>query len=302
MSAIEPSDGPVGLVGCGIMGSGIARCLRDSGYDVVVFDKSSAAMERAAEMGCVPAASPAVIAQRARVVLISLPKPEHVVDVVRNGADALLAEAASGSVIIDVSTVDPGTSRDNAAAAREQGVGYLDCPILGRPSAAGQWTLPSGGDAADLEMVMPILQAFAAKVVHIGPSGQGNMLKLLNNLMFGAINAITCEVFALGERLGMDSALFFDTVVDSGAGTVSNLFRDIGPRIVSGDFDPTFSIDNLAKDVGLGIAMAQDVGMAMPVSESGQRFNRMAQEAGLGGQDTAAVVKVFGNKSPTGEQ
>jgi len=99
----------------------------------------------------------------------------------------------------------------------------------------------------------------------------------------------------------MDAALFFDTVVDSGAGTVSNLFRDIGPRIVAGDFEATFSVDNLAKDVGLGIAMAEEVGMAMAVSESGQQFNRLAQEAGLGGEDTAAVVKVFGDVVPAGE-
>ncbi len=299
MNRIGPGDGPVGLVGCGIMGSGIAGCLRDQGFDVVVFDKSAAAMERAAEMGCAAVGSPAEVARRARVVLISLPKPEHVVEVVRNGAECLLAAAGEGSVIVDVSTVDPATSQGNAAVARDQGVGYLDCPILGRPSAAGQWTLPSGGDAADIETVMPILEAFSAQVIHVGSSGQGNMLKLLNNLMFGAINAITCEVFALGERLGMDSALFFDTVVDSGAGTVSNLFRDIGPRIVAGDFDATFSIDNLAKDVGLGIAMASEVGMSMAVSESGQRFNRMAQEAGLGGEDTAAVVKVFGKEGAT---
>ena len=280
MSAIGPSDGPVGLVGCGIMGSGIAGCLLDSGYEVVVFE----------------------VARQARVVLISLPKPEHVVGVVRTGDDCLLAGTREGSMIVDVSTVDPATSRSNAAEAGSKGVGYLDCPILGRPSAAGKWTLPSGGDAADLETVRPILDAFSAKVIHVGSSGQGNMLKLLNNLMFGAINAITCEVFALGERLGMDPALFFDTVVDSGAGTVSNLFRDIGPRIVAGEFAATFSVDNLTKDVGLGIAMAADIGMPMEVSESGQKFNRMAQEAGLGDQDTAAVVKVFGEAASSGGQ
>jgi 3-hydroxyisobutyrate dehydrogenase-like beta-hydroxyacid dehydrogenase len=240
------------------------------------------------------------VSRQARVVLISLPKPEHVAEVVRGGKTSLLSAADEGAVIIDLSTVDPETTRSNAAAAREAGVGYLDCPILGRPANAGRWTLPSGGEASDLEAVMPILDTISAKVIHVGPSGQGNMLKLLNNLMFGAINAITCEVFALGERLGMDPALFFDTVVDSGAGTVSNLFRDIGPRIVAGDFAATFSIDNLAKDVGLGIAMAQEVGMPMEVSRSGQRFNRLAQEAGLGGEDTAAVVKVFSDAANTG--
>lgn len=293
MAPVQPGDGPIGLVGVGIMGSGIARRLIEHGYEVVAFDKSGDAMSGARQMGCTTAATPAEVASRAWVVLISLPKPEHVVDVVRGGDDSLLAGAREGAVIVDVSTVDPATSRDNAKAAVEKGVGYLDCPILGRPAAAGHWTLPSGGEAEHLALVTPVLETFADRIVHVGPSGQGNMLKLLNNLMFGAINAITCEVFALGERLGMDSQFMFDTIVDSGAGTVSNLFRDIGPKIAGREFSANFSIDNMAKDVGLGIAMAGEVGMTLEVSESGQRANCKAQEAGLGSEDTSAVVKVF---------
>jgi 3-hydroxyisobutyrate dehydrogenase-like beta-hydroxyacid dehydrogenase len=292
----------VGLVGCGLMGAPIASRLVEDGYRVVVYDKSAEAMARAARIGCTTVAAPSEVGRRARVVLISLPRPEHVTEVVRTGDDCLLAGVQEGSVIVDTSTVDPATSQRNAEAARVLGVGYLDCPILGRPSGCGRWTLPAGGDAENLEAAKPILEAFAARIVHVGPSGHGNMLKLLNNLIFGAINTVTGEVFALGERLGIDPGLLFDTISESGAATVSNLFRELGPKIVERDFIPNFTVDNLEKDVGLGLSMARQAGMTLEFSEAGQRINRAAQKAGLGEDDTAGVVRVFEAQKPARER
>lgn len=273
----------------------MAAALIDHGYDVVAFDKSDAAMSRARDIGCAGAATPAAVARSARVVLISLPRPEHVVDVVRAGDDCLLRGARPGSVIVDTSTVDPATTQQNAVVAADAGVGYIDSPILGRPSGCGAWTLAAGGEAAHLAAATPVLEAFARRIVHVGPSGHGNVLKLMNNLMFGAINTITCEVFALGERLGMEPALFFDTISESGAATVSNLFKELGPKIVSRDFTANFSVDNLEKDVGLGLAMARQNGMTLGFSEAGQAITQAAQAAGLGLDDTAAVVRLFEN-------
>lgn len=216
------------------------------------------------------------------------------------GPEGLLSTATVGSLIVDTSTVDPGTTRANSEAAAAIGVGYLDAPVLGRPRGVGDWTLPVGGEEADLRRAEAVLGVIAARVVHVGPSGQGNTLKLLNNLMFGAINAATCETFALADRLGLDREAFFDTVVESGAATVSNLFRELGPKIIAGDFEPQFSVDNLEKDIGLGLALARTAGMTLDVGEAGQRLNRRAQAAGHGGQDTAAVVEVVGMASEDG--
>lgn len=295
------AHGRVGLIGFGIMGALIADRLLDAGYPVTVFDVDDAALARAGARGCQSAESPADVARRADAVLISLPRPEHVTGVVREGSDCLLAAARAGNVFADTSTVDPATSQANAVAAGDQGVGYLDCPILGRPAGVGSWTLPVGGEAEALALIEPVLETFAAHVVHLGPSGRGNMLKLLNNLMFGAINAATCEVFALAERLGMEPSLMFETIADSGAATVSNLFRELGPKIVNEEFEPNFSIDNLVKDIGLGLAMADGSGTTMPLSEAGQRLNIRAQQAGLGALDTAALVKILGADHPPAE-
>jgi 3-hydroxyisobutyrate dehydrogenase-like beta-hydroxyacid dehydrogenase len=283
----------IGLIGFGIMGGAMATRFVEAGHQVVVFDTDPEARDRARRLGCEAAELPAAVGAAADVVLISLPRPEHVTSVVQ-GRDGLLSAVAAGSVIADTSTVDPETTRSNAAAAAAKGVGYLDAPVLGRPRAVGDWTLPVGGDAADLRRAEPVLRIVASRVVHIGPAGHGNTLKLLNNLMFGAINAAACESFALADKLGLDRRLLFDTIVDSGAGTVSNLFRDIGPRIVEGDYDPQFSVDNLEKDVGLGLAMARSVGLRLEVAEAEQRLNQRAQSAGHGREDTAAVVEVVG--------
>ena len=282
----------VGLVGFGIMGAAIAPKLLAAGHAVTVFDANPDAMVRAVELGCTSVSTAAEVARRARVILISLPRPEHVDAVVRLGDDNLLDGATAGTVIVDTSTVDPATSERNAAAARKLGIGYLDCPVLGRPSGAGSWTLPTGGDAADVTTAMPVLKTFAASVVHLGPTGAGNRLKLLNNLMFGVINSATAEMFALASQLGVEPRVAYDTIVDSGAGTVSNLFRELGPKVVEGDFSAAFSVDNLEKDVGLGLAMARDAGISLEVSEAGQRLNQRAQAAGYGSEDSAAVTKV----------
>lgn len=282
----------IGLIGFGVMGAAIAPRLIDHGYSVIVYDIEADALARAEKAGCTVSASLSEVARKAPIILISLPKPEHVSGVVRGADDCLLSGATEGSVIVDTSTVDPVTSQQNAKAADALGVGYIDCPVLGRPIACGNWTLPTGGDPKHIAIAEPVLKTFAANIIHVGPSGQGNAVKLLNNLMFGAINSITCEVFALCAQLGMEPKQFFETISNSGAGTVSKLFQELGPKIVEEDFSTVFSVDNLKKDVGLGISMAQQSGMELPFSQAGQKLNELAQDAGLGHEDSSAIVKI----------
>ena len=283
----------VGLIGYGIMGKAIADKLIAKGYSVLVHDKSPEANSNARASGCAVLNAPKEIAMKAKVVLLSLPHPKNVVSVVRNGPDCLLAGTSEGTVLVDTSTVDAETSQANAKSAKKKGVGYLDCPVLGRPSAVGNWTLPTGGDIELIEVVRPVLETFAAKIIPVGPSGHGNNIKILNNLMFGAINSITCEVFSLCKQLGMEPRLLFETISTSGAATVSKLFNELAQKIIENDYSPVFSIDNLHKDVGLGIDMGLKSGLTLQISRSGQKLNTLARTAGFGNEDTSAIVKVF---------
>ncbi len=271
---IEPSAGPsaVGIIGVGTMGSAIANALRPH-HPLVVHDIDAAATQRQADAGAAIALRPADVADQADVVLLSLPGPEEVRAVVA-GPDGLLGATHPPRVIVDLSTVDPQTTLDLADAAKRRDVGYLDAPVLGRPHRCGAWTLPVGGAEHDLDRARPVLDRLANRVIRVGGSGAGNVVKLLNNLMLGAINAITAETMAAAERLGLDPEVYYTTLADSGAASVSNLFKEIAPKIVTRDWTPAFTVDLLAKDNRLGVAMIESAGLAPTVARRGERQRR----------------------------
>lgn len=281
----------VGVVGLGTMGSEMVRALLGASHEVIVHDVSKETVERVVEAGARETGSSAEVGAASRVVLLSLPMPEHVVEVVA-GEYGLLSSPAEGLVVVDTSTVDPDTTRRMAAEAAKAGVGYLDAPVLGRPDACGRWTMPVGGDAGTLERVRPALEALGG-IAHVGGSGSGNATKLLNNLMFGAINAVTAEVFAAAERVGVSPERFYETVAASDAATVSNLFRALGPKILERDFSPTFAMSLLDKDNRLAVEMMERAGAPVMVGDMVKSLNGLALAAGHSGEDTSALVKVY---------
>lgn len=283
----------IGLVGCGRMGKCMLQSLLDKGFQVVAYDKFPAAVQGAADMGAETAATPSELAGRASVILMSLPGPVQLQEVLF-GADGLKEGLTSDHVVIDTSTVDPTTTRSNAEGVEETGAAYLDCPILGRPSATGKWMLPTGGNPDALEKVKPVLLTFASDAVHVGGHGAGNALKLLNQLMFSCINAISSEVMAICDHVGIDKKVFYDTVAGSSAATVSGLFREVGKSIVTDGYEkPAFTVDLLIKDAKLGLQMAKDADAPSVIAGTVQLYNEIAHAEGLGMQDTSALYKVF---------
>jgi 3-hydroxyisobutyrate dehydrogenase len=282
----------VGLIGVGIMGKLIVPRIRDAGHKLYIYDVSQDALLKVAGRGVDAAASTAEVASKADIILMSLPGPKQVEEVV-NGRKGLLTKAHSGMVLIDLSTVDPRTTQSMAAAAAQKEVGYLDAPVLGRPASVGEWSLPVGGDAADLAKCIDILKLFARNVFHIGPAGSGNKIKLLNQMMFSAINSMTAEMMAVAGQVGIEPKLLYETISASQAATVSGLFKELGKRIATSDYDnPTFQIDLLVKDVSLAIAMAQDSGAVPLLTKFTQQMNEQAQSSGLGKKDTSEMWKV----------
>jgi len=280
----------VAVLGLGAMGGPVAVAVSGAGYEITGFDPAPGARQRAAAAGVAVADDAAAAVSKADVVVVSVPKPEHVLAL----ADGDLLQATAGTVVVDLSTIDPDTARAAAERLAAQDIVYLDCPVLGRPAGCGGWTLVAGGGEEDVTRVSPLLEAtIARRVVRIGDVGAGSVVKILNNLMFGAINAVTAEALHLCQRNGIDRGAFVDAVVDSGAATVSNLFRDIGPRIVADDHDPVFALDLLAKDNRLAAALAAAGGTAAPVSEAVGRVNEAAVALGHGALDSSAVIRAY---------
>ncbi|MGH3366565.1 MAG: NAD(P)-dependent oxidoreductase [Nocardioidaceae bacterium] len=286
------------VLGLGTMGGRCAARAVDAGLDVVGFDPVAGARETAGRHGVRIVDDPGLAAQQARVLLVSVPLPEHVAEL----AAGPLQRAAAGTVVVDLSTIDPGTAREAHAALAARSVVYVDAPVLGRPERCGAWTLVAGGPATNIDQVTPTLEkTIAARVVRVGDVGAGSAVKLLNNLMFGAINAVTAEALTICRSSGVDPAVFVDAVAESGAATVSNLFKELAPRMVRGDDEPAFSLALLAKDNRLAVQLAQQHRCLAPMAASVDMLNTAGLARGYGGRDTAAVHRLYAALSGEGE-
>lgn len=232
------------------------------------------------------------LSKGAELAILSVPRPEHVLEAARGPLST-----ARGAVVADMSTIDPGSAREAARVLASQDVTYVDAPVLGRPDKIGNWTLPTGGPEEAAELVRSVLEGpVAKKVTRVGDVGAGHAVKVLNNLMFGAINAITAEVLTTCKAAGVDPEVFVATVADSGAATVSNLFREIAPKMIAGDFEPAFSLGLLAKDNKLAIELARSVGAPTHLAEIIDRVNSAAMEDGLADRDTGVVQKLYSSQ------
>lgn len=281
----------VGLVGAGTMGLVAGEKILKSGRSLLVYDVSKEAKRNAREMGAVAAASLTEVGKDSDLVLLFLPGPKEVESCV-SGSEGLLDACHPGVVIVDMSTVDPDVTQRMADLALSKGVGYLDAPVLGRPSAIGNWALPVGGRKEDLNRSRPILELLASKIFHIGESGSGNKVKLLNQMMFGAINAMTAEMMAIAEKLGIPPKLLFDTINSSQAATVSNLFKEVGGRIAAETYEnPTFTVNLLIKDVHLAVEMAKKTDAPPILGRTIELMNEMARAQGYGDCDTSIMWK-----------
>ncbi|WP_408897300.1 NAD(P)-dependent oxidoreductase [Nocardioides sp. R1-1] len=308
MTAQTAEPGPagltVGVVGLGAMGLRLATRIAGAGATLRCVDPAPAAAARAAEEGLTVVEDVRDLASCDAVVL-SLPTPDVVLDVVARLADAAQAasagaEAARPLVVIDTSTIGPGDARAAARLAEERGQAYADAPILGRPASVGQWTFPVGGDEETVAFVRRVLAPAARAVERVGPVGTAAATKVLNNLMLGTINAVTAELLVLAEAAGLDPGRWVDLVVDSGAASVSPLFRDVAARAVDGDFEPTFTLQLLHKDNALALDLADELRVPMITGRAAQQLTTMGLAAGHGAEDTIAVLKVL--ESITGRQ
>ena len=258
--------GTVGVVGLGNMGLGMAATLARAGFKVIGTDINPgrrAAVE-AAGVGFRDSLSP--VLQAADALVFSLPFARDVEAVV-TAPGGLLERRDRKVIVIDTSTSDPGTSRRLAERLAAAGHGLLDAPVSGGPSGAaeGALTMMIGGSAADLAAVAPVIAALSAKAVHVGPSGAGNIAKLVNNMLVAAHLVTTGEAMRLSEAAGLSAEEALKVVnAATGRSAISEVMM---PRwIVPGSFDSGFSAGLMRKDVRLAAELATATGTELPLS------------------------------------
>ena len=292
----------VGFIGLGRMGGPMAKNLAQAGFSVHAFDVDAAATARLAGVsGVTTHRAPAEVAAAAAALFTALPN-DDIVRATYLGDRGVLAGAKRGLITCDCSTVSPEVSQDIEAAARQRGVSHLDTPMLGSSPQAesGEVFFMVGGDRAALTAVQPMLDAMGRLTMHVGPPGTGNRIKLLHNAL-GAVNAVAvAESLALCVSLGVDPRTYYDVVKNGGGMAYSTYFDRRALRVVDGNFDPTFTLELMLKDVTLASRMAGEHLASMPILRETLAAFTEGQRRGWSGEDFSGVTHVieerFGKK------
>ena len=281
----------IGFIGLGHMGSGMVKSLIRNGYPVVAHDQITQAVQAMEKEGATSAQSCREVAEHCRVVLSSLPDPAAV-EAAALGEAGIIEGIRPGGVYIDLSSIDPSTSRKVHAALAEKGARMLDCPVgKGPPEAAsGDLTLMVGGDADLLEEMRDVLEALGSAIHHCGPAGSGAAAKLINNLVSCSLAALSSEAVVLGAKAGVD----LDTLCAIMASTAADnrhLRITVMPRTLDGIFEPRFKLALAHKDLGLACRMALELNVPVPLGQAARVVHDMAMGMGLADEDQGACIK-----------
>ncbi|MDZ7729405.1 MAG: NAD(P)-dependent oxidoreductase [Dehalococcoidia bacterium] len=279
----------VGFVGLGIMGAPMAANLLGAGFNVTVWNRTRSRADDLVQQGATLAESPADVA-RASEITVSCVSDSPDVEAVAIGEGGIIEGAASGSIYIDCSTISPAVSREVAERFQAQGVSMLDAPISGGDvgAKAGTLAIMVGGDEAAFERAKPVFDAMGKTIVHVGPSGAGQVVKLCNQVAGGLNLLAMAEAITLSRRAGVDPAKMLEVVSAGAAG--SWMLSNLGPRAASGDFAPGFMVELQQKDLRLVMETASESLTPLPGSAIVQQLLRSLEAHGRGRDGTQAIV------------
>jgi 3-hydroxyisobutyrate dehydrogenase len=289
----SPALAPIGVIGLGAMGRGMAGSLRRAGYPVHVFDVRPEAVQAFVADGGAACASPAEMASRCEVLVSVVVNAAQTEDVLF-GPDGAAAAMRPGSLFVMCSTADPNWSAKLEARLEERGLLYLDAPISGgaAKAASGQMTMMTAGRPDAYAKAGGALDAMAAKVYRLGDrAGNGSKFKIVNQLLAGVHIAAAAEAMALGLREGLDPAALYDLITHS-AGN-SWMFENRMPHVLAGDYTPLSAVDIFVKDLGLVLDTARATRFPLPITATAHQMFMQASSAGHGREDDSAVIKIF---------
>ena len=281
----------VGFVGLGAMGRPMARHLVEAGFPLVVHSRSPGPVDELVAAGADRGTSPADVAARSDVVITMLPDTPDV-EVVLFGAAGVAEGAAAGSLVVDMSTIDPIATRTFAERLESEGVGMLDAPVSGGTvgAEAGTLSIMVGGPEAALGRARPLFDAMGSTIVHAGPAGAGQVTKACNQLAIaGALEAVA-EALVLARKAGVDPATVREALL--GGFASSRVLEVHGERMLTGNFEPGFRSTLMLKDVRIVQHAAEALGVPTPgLAAVVVELERLV-DGGDGELDYAALVKV----------
>jgi 3-hydroxyisobutyrate dehydrogenase len=282
----------IAFLGLGMMGSGMARRLLVNGFPLTVFNRNAEKSAPFAADGAHVATSPREAAVQADVI-ISMVADDNASRSLWLNENGALAAAKPGTVCIECSTVTVAWVRELSAAATARGCEFLDAPVTGSKTqaAAGELNFLVGGSASTLEKTRLVLAAMSKAIVHLGPTGSGALLKLINNFVCGVQIASLAEAMAMIERSGLDRAKALEVLTNGAPG--SPLVKAVSARMTAQDFTPNFLLRLMAKDLGYAIAEGKKNSIELGTAAAALDSFQKAITAGHGEKDIAAVVEQF---------
>lgn len=292
MTSSPPALPSIAFLGLGLMGTGMARRLLAANFPLSVYNRNADKSAPFAAAGARVAASPHDAAASADIV-ISMLADDKASRALWLGDQGALGGTKSGTVLVECSTVSVGWVKDLAAAAAARGCELIDAPVTGsKPqAAAGELTFLVGGTAATLEKIRPALAVMSRAIIHLGPSGSGALLKLVNNFLCGVQAASLAEAIGLIEHAGLDRAQALEVLGTGAPG--SPLLRTFAGRMTAQSYEPNFLLRLMAKDLAYAWQEGNRHSVDLKTAAAALEVFQRAVDAGLGEKDVSAVVEPF---------
>jgi len=287
----------IGFIGIGVMGRPMTLNLLKAGHQLCIFARhpENPGVQEVLQADAKLVPSPRAVAIASEMVITMLPNSPQVEEVVA-GPQGILEGARKGLIIIDMSTIAPTISRKMAETAAKKDAHFLDAPVSGGSQGAvnGTLTIMVGGEREIFEQARPMLEAMGKKenIFYVGASGSGEVVKIVNNILSGAIAATTAEAFVLGVKAGVDVEMMAN-IVGVSTGASWQLSNQFPLRAFNGSFQPGFMTDLLHKDLGLALDLAAENQVPMAMTALTRQMYEMARAEGFGREDYTSLLKVL---------
>ncbi|MCG8599107.1 MAG: NAD(P)-dependent oxidoreductase [Verrucomicrobiales bacterium] len=285
---MSPGSTRIGWIGTGVMGSSMCGHLIDAGFQATVYSRTKDKARSLLDKGAGWADTPREVAEQSDVVFSIVGFPADVREVML-GEDGALAGAASGTVLVDMTTSEPSLAIEIADAAMDSGVHSVDAPVSGGDIGAKNGTLSImiGGEEAIVEALSPCWEAMGETIVHQGAAGAGQHTKMVNQTLIASNMVGVCEALLYGYKAGLDLPTVLKSVGSGAAGSWS--LSNLGPRIMENNFDPGFFVEHFIKDMGIALEESKRMGLVMPGLALANQLYLALQAQGHGRDGTQAL-------------
>ena len=282
----------VGFIGLGIMGKPMVKNLLKAGHEVVVYDVVPAGMQEVVAAGAKAAASSKAVAEQCALIITMVPNSPHVKQAIL-GPNGVLEGAKAGSLVVDMSSIDPTVSKEVGAELAKKKIRFVDAPVSGgEPKAVdGTLSIMCGGAKADFDEAFPIMKCMGASVVLCGAVGAGNVTKLANQIVVALNIAALSEAMVLATKAGVDPQLVFDAIKGGLAG--STVMNAKAPMMLDRNIKPGFRINLHIKDLDNAMAAGHAVGVPLPLTGQAREIMEALKIDGMGDADHSAIVRYY---------